>query len=546
MKTRKLTPTKSKAQAMVEFAIALPLLMLLLYGLIEAGRLLFLYSTVVTASRQAVRYGSATGENAAGTPRYGDCDGIRAAAQRVAYLGPFDSITIAHNSGPLPGDPDGDSQIYCSGPTDAWSPADNSQRISVTVSKQFTPIVPGIVPFLQRTIAATSNRTILKGVSIVVEQPTVEYIQYATQTVIDSFSPEPSQPDLNQDVVIQVTVTNTDDPSITPTGEVIITGADVNCTITLNSNGWGTCILHFANSGIYPITADYTGDDEHLPSSVSDLHEVNLAPTVTTIVGVTFEPSVRGEDVLIAVQVTGGSTTPTGTVDVSAGGNRNCVATLLPNGIGSCTINFNQTGNFTIRADYNGDGTHLASTTNPGNNWQHQVLNGTATPSLTPTITPIPTITLTPTITPIPPTGTVTPTAVPICTGLTHGPVVKSGNSLSMTITNPYAYPLTVGSGSVTWNHDKGHQTGSDKTLKLLNATLNGTIIWSSGPTGDNIFSVPFDTPAVIPAAVNGTPTTVSIVFNFHQSYDNFDTSELITLQIITNGCNNLLIDSRY
>ena len=61
MKWKKLNPKKSKAQAMVEFALALPLLLLLLYGILETGRLLFMYSTVVTASRQAVRYGSATG-----------------------------------------------------------------------------------------------------------------------------------------------------------------------------------------------------------------------------------------------------------------------------------------------------------------------------------------------------------------------------------------------------------------------------------------------------------------------------------------------------
>src|SRR5574341_1938186 len=97
MKPRELTPRKSKAQAMVEFAIALPLLMLLLYGLIEAGRLLFLYSTVVTASRQAVRYGSATGEGTGSIPRYLDCAGMRSAAQRVGYLGPFDGkIGRAH------------------------------------------------------------------------------------------------------------------------------------------------------------------------------------------------------------------------------------------------------------------------------------------------------------------------------------------------------------------------------------------------------------------------------------------------------------------
>ena len=62
MKSKKNTKNKSRAQAMVEFAIALPILLMLLYGILEAGRLMFLYSTVVTASRQAVRFGSATGE----------------------------------------------------------------------------------------------------------------------------------------------------------------------------------------------------------------------------------------------------------------------------------------------------------------------------------------------------------------------------------------------------------------------------------------------------------------------------------------------------
>src|SRR5512141_504573 len=101
---------KKPAQAMVEFAIALPVLLLLLYGILEAGRLLFLYSTVVTASRQAVRYGSATGDGGGATPIYGvprpvvpryqDCNGIRAAADKVGYLGKFDNITLQYDTGP--------------------------------------------------------------------------------------------------------------------------------------------------------------------------------------------------------------------------------------------------------------------------------------------------------------------------------------------------------------------------------------------------------------------------------------------------------------
>src|SRR5215510_6384402 len=95
---RKISGNKSTAQAMVEFAIALPVLLMLMYGILEAGRLMFHYSTVVTASRQAVRYGSATGSGGDFTAqtgpdnsayfRYEDCYGIRAAANRAAFLGP--------------------------------------------------------------------------------------------------------------------------------------------------------------------------------------------------------------------------------------------------------------------------------------------------------------------------------------------------------------------------------------------------------------------------------------------------------------------------
>src|ERR1044072_5481410 len=103
MKLNKFIPKKNLAQAMVEFAIVLPLLLLLLYGLLETGRLLFIYSTIVTASRQAVRYGSATGDGInPGVARYRDCTGIRVAANRVDYLNAFSeyNVSISWDNGP--------------------------------------------------------------------------------------------------------------------------------------------------------------------------------------------------------------------------------------------------------------------------------------------------------------------------------------------------------------------------------------------------------------------------------------------------------------
>src|SRR6185503_2822672 len=112
MKSKIVLPKKNRAQAMVEFAIALPILLMLLYGILEAGRLLFLYSTIVTASRQAVRYGSATGVGTGGVPRYQDCAGIRAAANKADFLNSFDDndIVITYDSGP-----NTPETIYCAG-----------------------------------------------------------------------------------------------------------------------------------------------------------------------------------------------------------------------------------------------------------------------------------------------------------------------------------------------------------------------------------------------------------------------------------------------
>src|SRR5687768_13811077 len=162
MKLNTIAPQKSRAQAMVEFAIVLPLLLLLLYGLLEAGRLLFMYSTVVTATRQASRYGSATGQggdytaiggpNNSDYPRYQDCYGIRQAAQRVDFLNSFDDINILIQYDDGPGTAVTDT---CDGDADpdVEPSVNNDSRILVTVEGSFFPIVPRIVPFIERSVA---------------------------------------------------------------------------------------------------------------------------------------------------------------------------------------------------------------------------------------------------------------------------------------------------------------------------------------------------------------------------------------------------------
>lgn len=280
MKLYKSAHKKTKAQAMVEFAIVLPLLLLLLYGLLEAGRLLFIYSTIVTASRQAVRYGSATGQGLTTTfPRYQDCDGIRLAAQKVDFLNAFDDsdITIQYDIGP-----GSTPTTYCTGPTDpSFIPSNNNiNRLLVTIDGDYLPIVPKLIPFIERSVAqgdpihAKSARTILVSVAIIVTVPPSTFVPStptSTPTVnTPTFTPSntPTEtptntpvftdtPSITPTFTLSPTITNT--PTITLTPTITPTRVTSGCdllnsgagAITLSGN---TMTMTIPNPNVYPVT----------------------------------------------------------------------------------------------------------------------------------------------------------------------------------------------------------------------------------------------------------------------------------------------------
>jgi hypothetical protein len=142
-----------RGQGLVEFALAMPVLLLILLGIIEMGRLLFLYSSVASASREAARYGAAV-------DNFSDCTGIHDAAKRVGFFA---------------GIADGDITIYYdnlkNGATHTGCPPPASQiqpgtRIIVYVSSNYEPIVP-IVPVPDFTIQSNNTRTIISNLYLV-------------------------------------------------------------------------------------------------------------------------------------------------------------------------------------------------------------------------------------------------------------------------------------------------------------------------------------------------------------------------------------------
>lgn len=160
-----------RGQAMVEFMLALPVLVILLYGIIEFSRLVFIFASTANASRQAARYGAGAGEIATGTTYFQDCEGIREVANRSAILTEFDEITITYDRGVTS---DGE-QIPINEELDPNPQMDscpiednlirNGDRIIVHVSTTYEPIIR-LLPIEPLTVVSTSARTFLISVPI--------------------------------------------------------------------------------------------------------------------------------------------------------------------------------------------------------------------------------------------------------------------------------------------------------------------------------------------------------------------------------------------
>ncbi len=158
-----------RGQGMVEFALVLPILIVIVLGIIEAARLIFMYGSVITASREAARYGSAAGLIASDSEyfRYQDCAGIRAKAENVTFLTDDSDLTIAieYDSGPgtsvydtcVDVDGDGIDAGVDVTPSDDGIP----KRIVVTASILYEPLVPILPQFTTFTMETTSARTFL-------------------------------------------------------------------------------------------------------------------------------------------------------------------------------------------------------------------------------------------------------------------------------------------------------------------------------------------------------------------------------------------------
>ncbi len=211
---------KEDAQGMVEFALVLPLLLLVIFGIIELGRMVVIYTSVSSSSREAARYASASGRSGSNVPYYLDCTGIRAAAKRVAVFVPIQdaNIQISYDHGPNTG-------VYSS-TCPAPGEVKLGDRVVVRAMAQYQSIL-GLLPSFN--INSETARTIVKDVVIrgtpgggtspntpVPPTPFYSPTPTPTNTLTPTSSPTPS-PTVSPTITFTPTATYTSTPGPTPT-----------------------------------------------------------------------------------------------------------------------------------------------------------------------------------------------------------------------------------------------------------------------------------------------------------------------------------------
>jgi len=144
-----------RGQSTLEFALILPVVLLLMISMIEVSRLVFTWAMVTTASREAVRTGSTL-------LYYTDCTTIRNSALNAGvFVGmTAGDISISYDHGPGTS-----SYASCAivNPSDVVS----GDRVVVSSTAYYTPgggFVP--LPIPPVTVSSTAARTIAKGMSV--------------------------------------------------------------------------------------------------------------------------------------------------------------------------------------------------------------------------------------------------------------------------------------------------------------------------------------------------------------------------------------------
>ncbi|MEU9499694.1 Ig-like domain repeat protein [Streptomyces sp. NPDC048196] len=355
--------------------------------------------------------------------------------------------------------------------------------------------------------------------------------QAATATAVAS-SPDPSV--VGEPVEFTATVTPLAPGAGAPSGAVTFDFGDGTAPVTATvADGTATVTHTFitAAGSPYTVTATYGGDLDFLPSTGTDNHTVDRAPT-TTALTTSPDPSRPGDPVTVTAQVAPlnpGAGNPSGSVTFDFGDGTPTVT--VPVGDGPTTVEHtyaSETGSpFTVTASYSGD----ADFTPSGDTQSHTVDIDIAVTTTAVSSSPDPstvgdTVAFTATVTAVPagspePTGTVTfdfgdgtpPAEVPLVDG-----EATADHTYATAVGSPYPVTATFNSASAPTIRALAapeifsSSTGVD--TQTVTPTASTTTVTST--PDPSVVGEPVTFTATVAAVVpgDGTPTG-SVTFDF-------------------------------
>ena len=158
-------PHHEHAQGIVEFALVLPVLLLVMFRShrsgTNAGNLLFNRNRQPRSSAPGA---SASGRSPRNVPYYQDCIGMRAAAQPMGILVGINpnNVSISYDHGPNTGNPFGTCPA---GTSTSAVTANLGDRVIIQVLAQYNPFL-GLVRLPAFPMQSQTARTIIKDVKI--------------------------------------------------------------------------------------------------------------------------------------------------------------------------------------------------------------------------------------------------------------------------------------------------------------------------------------------------------------------------------------------
>ncbi|MBN1642890.1 MAG: pilus assembly protein [Anaerolineae bacterium] len=200
---------------MVEFALTIPLLLVILVGMAEFGRIFAIYTNLFNAAREGARYGIVYPTDVAGI--------LSAAQSRVSLVPPAEvTFTINYDSGPGTSLKSSDSLI-------------DGDRVIVNAYHDLQPMLPLLRPILQGLyIDTTSARTIARFGGLPPAQAGTPVPGVIGVSVGKTASPA-TLPETGDDVTFTFSVNNTGVEDLTLTA--------LSDSFFGDLNGQGTCAV---------------------------------------------------------------------------------------------------------------------------------------------------------------------------------------------------------------------------------------------------------------------------------------------------------------